>query len=62
MDLVKKTVLDRLKTEAEKEIQAEFEDKAKSKLKCKLRDIALAKRVITNLQKELDDLYAELDE
>lgn len=62
MEVVKKNVIDRLKSEAAKEIQAEFEDRAKHKIKNKLRDLEIAKKVVSNIEMELEDLYAELSE
>ena len=60
MEVVKSSVLDKLKSEAEKEIQAEFESRAKEKIKGKLRDLEVAKKVVANMQRELEDLYVEL--
>lgn len=62
MEVIKTTVLDKLKSEAQKEIEAEFNEKAKSKIKCKMRDLELARKVVNNLQRELEDLYVELSE
>lgn len=62
MEVIKTSVIDKLKSEAAKEIQAEFEEKAKSKIKGKLRDLEMAKKVVANIERELEDLYVELSE
>lgn len=62
MEVVKSNVIDKLKSEAAKEIQAEFEEKAKARIKGKLRDLELAKKVVANIERELEDLYIELSE
>jgi hypothetical protein len=62
MEVVKSNVLDKLKSEAAREIQAEFEERAKEKIKCKLRDLEMAKKVVANIERELEDLYVELSE
>lgn len=62
MQVVKSNVIDKLKSEAEKEIQAEFEEKAKQRIKTKLRDLELARKVVANIERELEDLYVELSE
>jgi len=62
MEVVKTNVLDKLKSEAAKEIQAEFEERAKGRIKAKLKELELAKRVVGNLERELEDLYVELSQ
>lgn len=62
MEIVKTNIIDKLKSDAAKELQAEFEEKAKNKIKTKLRDLELAKKCVANLQRELEDLYVELSE
>jgi vacuolar-type H+-ATPase subunit E/Vma4 len=48
------------KEEAAKEIADELLAKAKTRYKDKMRALAMAKKVITNLEKELEDLDHEL--
>ena len=48
------------KEEAESEIRAEKVEKAKAKIKTKLREIDQAKKILANHQRELEDIYAEL--
>lgn len=62
MKLIKDNLIDKLKSDAAKELQEEFEERAKNKIKQKLRDLELARRVVKNLKRELDDLYVELSE
>jgi hypothetical protein len=62
MEVIKTSVIDKLKSQAAKEIQEEFEEKARIKIKSKMRDLELAKKIVTNLQRELEDLYVELSE
>lgn len=62
MEVVKKNVIDKLKSDAQKELQAEFEEKAKSRIKGKLKDLELAKKIVANLERELEDLYIELSQ
>jgi len=60
MEVIKTTIIDKLKSEAAKELEAEFNEKAKNKIKCKMRELELAKKCVANLQRELEDLYVEL--
>jgi hypothetical protein len=62
MEVIKASVIDKLKSEAAKEVQAEFEERAKGKIKGKLRDLEMAKKVVANIERELEDLYVELSE
>lgn len=62
VEIIMQNVIDKLKSEAEKEIQEEFESKAKARIKEKLRDLEMAKKVVANIQRELEDLYVELSE
>lgn len=62
MEIIKTTVLDKLKSEATREIQEEFEEVAKERIKKKLKDLKLAKKVVANIERELEDLYVELSE
>ena len=62
MEVVKSNTIDRLRSEAEKELENEFERRAKEKIKIKLRDLKNAKKLVSNLQRELEDLYVELSE
>jgi len=49
-----------IQQEAEAELKKEFADKAKAKIKAKMRDLETAKRVVANLERELQDVYAEI--
>ena len=60
MEVVKSNVLDRLKSEAQREIEIEFEAIAKNRIKNKLREIKLAKQCLKNLENELEDLYLDV--
>jgi hypothetical protein len=62
MKIVKDNIIDKLKSDAAKELQEEFEERAKTRIKQKLRDLQLARRGVKNLKRELDDLYVELSE
>lgn len=57
---VVESVIDSLRSEAEKEMMDEFKEKAKTKIKNKMRDLEVAKRLVKNIQMELDDIYVEL--
>lgn len=46
--------------DAQKEINDEKADKAKALIKDKMRAIAKAEQVVSNLKRELDDLYADI--
>jgi hypothetical protein len=46
--------------EARKELADEAYDKAKVRVKAKLREIATAEKVLANLKRELEDIYADL--
>jgi hypothetical protein len=60
MEVVKSNIMDRLRSEAQKELDEEFESKAKEKMKIKLRDLRNAQKLVANLQRELEDLQLEL--
>ena len=62
MEIIKTNLIDKLKSQAAKEIQEEFEEKARIKIKSKMRELELAKKIVSNLQRELEDLYIELSE
>jgi hypothetical protein len=62
MKEIKVNVIDKLKSEAAKEIQKEFEDDAKAKIKRKMKDLEVAKKIVANLERELEDLYVELSQ
>lgn len=49
-----------VKEEAEKEFRDEQMKKAKEKIKAKLKEKDNAKRVLANIERELDDLYIEI--
>lgn len=46
--------------EAREELAEERRDQAKRKIKAKLRQIQDARLIVSNLERELEDLYAEL--
>ena len=48
------------KEEAAKELAEEKSGKAKEKIKSKMRELSTAKKVVANLERELEDLYIEL--
>jgi len=48
------------KEEAEKEIAQEKGEKAKKRIKEKMAALDTAKKVVQNIERELDDLYVEL--
>lgn len=52
--------LSKAKAEAQKEFAEERVESAKRKIKSKLLEIDKAKKVVRNLERELEDLYAEL--
>lgn len=56
VEIIKTTTVEKLKLEAAKELEAEFNEKAKIKIKCKMRELELAKKCVINIQRELDDL------
>ena len=45
VEVIKTNVIDRLKSDAAKELQEEFEKKAKEKIKSKMRDLENAKKL-----------------
>ena len=52
----------RVKKEAADELRKEKLEEAKQRAKDLLREIADAKKVVTNLERELEDYYAELEQ
>jgi DNA anti-recombination protein RmuC len=50
----------KVQEEAQQELVQERMEKAKKQVKSKLNEIATAEKVVANLKRELDDLYAEL--
>lgn len=62
VEIIKTSIVDKLRSEASKEIQAEFEEKAKGQIKSKLRDLEMAKKVVSNIERQLEDLYVELSQ
>lgn len=50
------------KEEAEKEFAEEKAKIAKEKIKAKLKQLDTAKKVVANLQRELDDLYVDISQ
>jgi len=47
---------------AEQEIRAEMIEKAKGRIKDKLREVEAAKKVLANAERELQDLFDEIDQ
>lgn len=58
----KVTELREIAGEAMDELRDETRTEAKKRIKAKLRQIRDAEKVVANLRRELDDLYAELAE
>lgn len=54
--------INKAKAEAEKEFAEERMNDAKSKIKAKLKQLDAAKKVVANLQRELDDLYTVISQ
>ena len=54
MEIIKSNVIDKIKSDAAKELQAEFEDKAKNLIKTKLRGLELAKKCVLSIERELE--------
>jgi hypothetical protein len=52
----------KVQEEAAKELADEAATKAKGRIKDKLRQIEQAKRVLANLNRELEDLYGEISQ
>lgn len=52
----------KVKEEAEKELREERETEAKEEVKDKLKALDDARAIVRNLERELQDLYAELGE
>lgn len=50
------------KEEAELELAREQEEKAKLKIKSKLRERDQARKLLANIERELEDLYSELSQ
>ncbi len=50
----------KVQEEAEKEIMEEKLTVAKKRIKSKLNERESAKRILANIEREIDDLYAEL--
>lgn len=46
--------------EATKEIQKEKTEKAKDQIKSKMRELDKAKTIVRNIERELQELYAEI--
>lgn len=52
--------LNKVKSEAEAEVREEQMKKAKESIKALLRKLAQAKEVVANIERELNDAYAEI--
>jgi len=52
----------KVKTEAEKEFAEEKIKRAKERIKEKLKQRDQARKVLANIEREIEDLYAELSE
>ena len=61
MEIVKDKILD-AKEEAKKEIEKEEFDKVKTRYKKLFKDLTDAKKVVKNLEREIEDLELELSE
>lgn len=46
--------------QAKAELQKEMVEEAKGKIKDKLHELNRAKKIVCNLQRELDDIYEEI--
>lgn len=52
----------KVKEQAQLEVVKEHEEAAKIKIKTKLKELETAKKIVRNLERELEDLYAEITE
>lgn len=52
----------KVQEEAEKEFNEEKMTKAKNRVKGKLKELESAKQIVRNLERELQDIYATIDE
>lgn len=52
----------KIKEEALKEVNKDAEEKAKSLIKNKLREVEQARKILRNLERELEDLYVDIAE
>jgi hypothetical protein len=59
---VVKSVIDSLRSDAEKELQYEFTEKAKIRIKDKMHQLKTARQIVKNTERELEDLYVELQQ
>lgn len=62
LEIKPEKMVDKIRLQAESEIREEFEKKAKDRVKIKLRELELAKKVVDNLTREIEDLYVELSQ
>jgi hypothetical protein len=51
-----------IKEQAKQEFEEERSKEAKEKIKKKLRELAAAKKVVTNIEREIEDLEDELSQ
>lgn len=58
---IRKTAAD-IRKEAEQEVAVEQQKKGKEALKVKLRQLETAKAVVSNLEREIDDLVVAIDD
>lgn len=58
--MLTKEQIDKLKLEAQNELNSESAEEAKNLIKEKLEAINVAERVVENLKRELDDLYVRI--
>ena len=54
--------LGKVKAEAEKEVAEEKSKEAKGEVKALLRKLDDAEKVVANIKREIEDLYAEISE
>ena len=52
----------KIKEQARLEVSREAEEKAKDLIKIKIKEIETAKKIVRNLERELEDLYSEITE
>lgn len=62
LNLNKADWIQKAKEEAAKEFEEEQVKAAKTKIKSKMAELTKAKKVVRNLERELEDLYDELSE
>lgn len=51
-----------IREQAEAEVALELQEKGVKKLKAKLKELAAAKAIVANLEREIDDLEEEINQ